>query len=211
MSTIKNDILALIPASEKALRDDIDTSTGTKAALSGTLLSAFGFNKPQWKTWQKEIETLVENTPDNKFAVSESSLKNSIKQWLTKSVGESFDTDGHYGLQCKDFANAYAQWLGYPLQPSNAGETWDVEQDSYWKKVSYQPGMIPQLGDIVIWGGWPENIFGHIAVILEASTNTFQSVDQNWNSTDVTKGSPAAIIEHSYTKPKIIGFLRPTL
>ncbi len=142
---------------------------------------------------------------------SRTSVITDIESWLRDSVGKTFDADGANGAQCKDFANAYAQWLGHPLTPSDAAATWDMQQDAYWKKVPYNAGLRPQIGDIVIWAPWKENKYGHVAVALESKVDSFNSVDQNWISGDSTQGSPAAIVEHSYDDPEIIGFLRPTL
>lgn len=134
-----------------------------------------------------------------------------ISTWLLQAVGRTFDGDGAHGAQCKDFANAYAEWLHHPLKPSDAAKTWEIEQDSYWQKIPHEPGKIPQTGDIVIWSSWKENPYGHIAVVLDAAENEFRSVDQNWDSPDLAKGSPAAVVTHTYDTPQVIGYLRPAL
>jgi hypothetical protein len=211
MKSAKEDILKLVPVEEADLRSAIEASSGTKKSLGRILIFTFGFNTIVWEDWQKKIETVYTDSPNEHFTPPEQEDSNNIKEWLLSIVGQSFDSDGQYGPQCKDFANAYAQWLGYPLKPSNAAETWELEQATYWQKITYEPGTVPRTGDIVIWASWPENSFGHIAVILEATKNSFRSVDQNWNSEDTTKGSAAAIIEHTYSRPKVLGFLRPTL
>lgn len=142
---------------------------------------------------------------------SKPSAPTDLEKWIRDSIGKTFDGDGVHGAQCKDYANAYAQWLGHPLQPSDAAATWDTTQEPYWQKIPYETGAKPQTGDIVIWAPWDENQYGHIAVVLEAKTDSFSSVDQNWVSEDSAQGSPAAFVDHSYTTPQVLGFLRPTL
>jgi surface antigen len=132
------------------------------------------------------------------------------KQWILASVGKGYDTDGYYGRQCKDYANAYANFHGHPLQPSNANATWTIAQDPFWQKLANTPTFLPQVGDIVVWGAWTGNPYGHIGVVLDANLNTFRSVDQNWFNANSTTGSPAAIVSHNYTNPRVVGFLRPT-
>ncbi len=129
--------------------------------------------------------------------------------WIQSSIGKQFDTDGKHGFQCKDYANAYSAFLGHELQPSNAAETWKITQDPFWQKVEFSPGLVPHPGDIVIWNAWKDNPYGHIAVVFDAESTKFRSVDQNWVSSDIKAGSPAAIVTHSYTSPQILGYLRP--
>ena len=136
--------------------------------------------------------------------------KTDITNWLKQSIGKAYDGDSSYGPQCKDFVNAYAEWLGHPLKPSNAAETWDTEQDSFWNKIAYSTEHVPFVGDIVIWDAWKENQYGHIAVVLDASADIFRSVDQNWKDSNLETGSPATIITHDYKSPKILGYLRPS-
>lgn len=132
------------------------------------------------------------------------------KDWILASVGKGYDTDGYYGRQCKDYANAYSSFHGHPLKASNANATWTIAQDPYWQKLANTPTFLPQTGDIVVWGAWTGNPYGHIGVVLDANLNTFRSVDQNWFNANSTTGSPAAIVSHNYTNPRVVGFLRPT-
>lgn len=132
------------------------------------------------------------------------------KQWIQASIGKRYDTDGYYGSQCKDYANAYAGFMGHPLKASNANATWTLAQDPYWQKLANTPTFLPQAGDIVVWGAWSGNPYGHIGVVLDANLNNFRSVDQNWFGANSTVGSPAAVVTHNYTNPRVVGFLRPT-
>lgn len=130
--------------------------------------------------------------------------------WVRNSIGKRYDTDGYYGAQCKDYANAYSIWLGHPLKASNAAPTWTIAQDPFWQKLANTPTFVPQIGDIVVWGAWSGNPYGHIGIVLDANVNSFRSVDQNWFNANSTVGSPAAVVSHNYTSPRVVGFLRPT-
>lgn len=141
---------------------------------------------------------------------SDGNALDSIKSWLISAVGTSFDGDGQNGPQCKDFVNAFADYLDHPLKPSNAAETWDIEQDGFWKKLPFTKDFVPQTGDIVIWKPWKENQYGHIAVVLDANNSSLTSVDQNWLQTEEQPAS-AQIVNHPYDKPEIAGYLRPSL
>lgn len=159
-----------------------------------------------------ELKTLLleMGVTDIDFTVVDSILGvDKITEWLNKAVGETFDGDGQNGAQCKDFANAYAKWLEHPLKPSNAAETWSIKQDDFWLKIPFKSGEKPNPGDIVIWDSWKQNEYGHIAVILDASADSFRSVDQNWKDSNLEAGSEASIITHNYTDPQILGYLRP--
>lgn len=131
-----------------------------------------------------------------------------IRQWLNNAVGTVYDGDGMYGPQCKDFADAYALWLDHPLKPSNAADIWDVEQDSFWVKIPYEAGEQPQPGDLAVWAPWENNPYGHVSVVFESHNGYFISVDQNVNNQDGNKG--AKKVKHSYNKPIVLGYLRPS-
>ena len=132
-----------------------------------------------------------------------------IEQWLDSALGTEFDGDGVYGPQCVDFANAYATWLGHPLEPSDAADIWSIKQDSFWVKVPYKSGTRPQLGDLVVWGPWEDNPDGHVSVAFESHDDHFISVDQNINNQDGNNG--AKKVKHEYSNPDIYGYLRPSL
>lgn len=111
------------------------------------------------------------------------------------------DTDGYYGFQCKDFVNAYGEWLGHPLKAGNARTLWEQPQDPWYQKVSS-----PQPGDISVFAPAPANgNAGHTDIVVGPG---FTSVAQNWGvgSNGVT-GLPPATVSH--TMNGVYGFLRP--
>ena len=206
---MKQQILNLIPQGEASTRKRVENCDDNPQKLLRILASTFGYNKDLWDPWQYEVETLFAgiallDTEENGEIISPDT-----ETWLLGSIGKTYDGDGAHGAQCKDYANAYSQWLGHPLQPSDAAEAWAIKQDSFWVKVPYKTGEKPNQGDIVVWDSWKQNSYGHIAVVLDASEDSFRSVDQNWKDSNLETGSEASIITHNYTDPKILGYLRP--
>ena len=129
--------------------------------------------------------------------------------WANNHIGQSVDTDGMYGAQCKDFVNAYTQELFGVTFPGNANALiWD-SLPAGWTRIQNYAEFVPEPGDIAIWDGWGSNPYGHTAVIISANVNTFESIDQNWYNANGTTGSPAARVTHNYTNPKFWGVLRP--
>lgn len=62
---------------------------------------------------------------------------------------------------------------------------------------------LPKRGDVIVWGGMPNNDYGHVA-ICHSGWQVFQfvSFDQNW-----PLGSPAHLVDHNYWYVR--GYLRP--
>ena len=128
--------------------------------------------------------------------------------WALNRIGQSIDTDGLYGAQCKDFVNAFTQENFGVTFPGNANALIYTALPAGWQRIANTPDFLPQPGDIALWDSWSGNPYGHTAIIVSANLNTFVSVDQNWiNSSN--NGSPAAKVTHNYTNPKFWGVLRP--
>lgn len=129
--------------------------------------------------------------------------------WAVAHIGQSIDTDGYYGAQCKDFVNAFTlQNYGVKF-PGNATDLVTDTLPAGWQRIPKTAGFVPQPGDIALWAGYSANPYGHTAVIVSATPYGFVSVDQNWYNSSPTTGSPAAKVNHSYTSLNFWGVLRP--
>ena len=129
--------------------------------------------------------------------------------WAYNHIGQSIDTDGRYGAQCKDFVNAYTQELFGVTFPGNANALiWD-SLPAGWTRIQNYAEFVPEPGDIAIWDAWAQSDVGHTSIIVSANVNTFESIDQNWYNANRRTGSPAAKVTHNYTNPKFWGVLRP--
>lgn len=137
---------------------------------------------------------------------------NSSKYVKTINGRLGIDTDGYYGFQCKDFVNAYLDYVAGWIPGGNAIDllTCDLPEDV--TRIMNSASFIPQPGDVFIFGkpyalDGNGNSLGHTGVITSANATNFQSVDQNWFNASLTVGSPPAAITHNYNG--FLGVLRP--
>ena len=148
-------------------------------------------------------------------------------EWLHTAVGQSLDPDGRYGLQCVDLADSYCQTLfGVPWHQSlgavsGARELMHTASPAYFDKIWNDPNnaaQFPAMGDIIVWAGAPGNPWGHVAVVIHATSQSVTVVQQdgfaeplvfvdgNWYSR-----KPAHRAELQYSNPgtgMVSGWLR---
>lgn len=122
---------------------------------------------------------------------------NSIEEFIAEyGVGIAVDTDGAYGAQCWDYANAF--WLGQVNRVLQTGanhaasETWTasrtVNAGSEFTLIT-NPNNIKR-GDWVVWGG---GSYGHIALALAAPSNgKIRIIGQNQGGLPWPTGGAAA-------------------
>lgn len=99
-----------------------------------------------------------------------------LTEFIQKWDGKTLDYDGAYGGQCVDVTKAWAKENGKPVLRGN-GINWARGAGYEW--VDYQPGRIPNPGDIVVWGK-ALGQFGHVAIFIEGGKDRFTSFDQNY-------------------------------
>lgn len=150
-----------------------------------------------------------------------------IESFIVWALGRKLNPDGRYGVQCKDLADAYAEYLfGVPWQQCLGGvqgarQTLDVAPDKYWIRTDNNGAadQIPARGDLAVFGGDHTNEFGHIALTLEAFVNggnflqqdgfapPLKFVDNNWYS---DKPAHTAWLGYNQLGPgPITGWLTP--
>ena len=106
-----------------------------------------------------------------------------IDYWFSAALGNALDPDGHYGNQCVDAVDHYAEFIfGVPWPQSvgavnGARQLLDAAPDEYWIRIDYYHGFIPQRGDVLVFGGDQYNEWGHTAP-TESATNTYIDVLQ---------------------------------
>ena len=136
-----------------------------------------------------------------------------INQWINNAPGRRIDVDGAYGLQCKDVIDDYCLWLfndwQNTIRPANAKEAFANSNGDFFEKIlnnMSDPNLLPQRGDIIIWGAMVGNPYGHIAVVLGADLNGVDVIEQ-----DGFAQTPARTIRRPWiiSGGPVIGWLRP--
>lgn len=151
-----------------------------------------------------------------------------ILEWLASAPGRAMNPDGHYGLQCVDLVDQYAQDIfGVPWPQSVGGVTGakqllDRVPDEFWIRTDNNPNdpnAIPSQGDVVVFAGSAINEWGHTAVVDSADQNGMWVVQQDgfaapliWADGNWYSGKPAHRIWLNYYQNgtgSISGWLTP--
>lgn len=130
-----------------------------------------------------------------------------ILEWLATAPGVAMNPDGHYGLQCVDLVDQYAQDIfGVPWPQSIGGVTGakqllDVAPDEFWIRTDNDPNnpnLVPSPGDVLVFAGSAINEWGHTAVCISADANGMWVVQQDgfappliWADNNWYSGKPA--------------------
>lgn len=139
---------------------------------------------------------------------------NKFDEWLKNAIGRGMNPDGAYGYQCKDVADDYSTWLfgnwQNTIRPANAKDAFAKANPDYFIKIANNlndPNLIPQPGDIIIWGASQANPYGHIAVVESADTTGVVVIEQDgFNNTTPAYRAKRGYI---YAGMPCIGWLRP--
>lgn len=128
-----------------------------------------------------------------------------LDQFVSDWTGKGIDYDGSFGFQCQDLYRTYVkEVLGFPQSPAVPGakDNWDKYLPAYFDRIPNSPTGVPVKGDIMIWGA-SYGPYGHVAVVTEATVNTFKCFSQN----DPTGSLPAIRWYKNYTGT--LGWLHP--
>lgn len=129
------------------------------------------------------------------------------QEFINEYYGKSFDYDGVSGVQCVDLIKMYLDKV-FEIKPSAWGNAKDYYENfnnlplkNYFTRIKNTPDLIPQKGDICVWGTSLGNKYGHIAIATgEGTTKKFYSYDLNWGVKTVRR------VLHNYTG--FLGVLR---
>lgn len=109
-----------------------------------------------------------------------------LTEFVDKYNGKKIDYDGRYGAQCVDVFRQYCKdVLNIPHTGGVVGaselytkyEAMPLEQ-KYFNKLVYTGGK-PEAGDVVIFGATKTNPYGHVAIVLDASTEKITVFEQD--------------------------------
>ena len=132
-----------------------------------------------------------------------------LDEFVETYNGKKVDFDGHYGAQCVDVFRQYCRdVLNIPHTGGVVGaselytkyEAMPLEQ-TYFVRIPYKAGMLPKVGDVVIFGATKTNLYGHVAIVLDASTKEIAVFEQ-----DGFKQDGAHVSSWNYAR--VLGFLR---
>lgn len=116
------------------------------------------------------------------------STPQTILEWIATAPGVRMNPDGHYGLQCVDLVDQYAQdifevpWNVCVGGVAGAKALLDRVPDEYWIRTDNNPNdpnHIPSQGDVVVFGGSAINEWGHTAVVDYADQNGMWVIQQD--------------------------------
>jgi CHAP domain len=132
-----------------------------------------------------------------------------LAEFVEKYNGKKIDYDGHYGSQCVDVFRQYCKdVLAIPHTGGVVGaaelftkyEAMPLEQ-KYFERVPYKAGMLPEAGDVVVFGATQTNQYGHVAIVLDASSEAIAVFEQDGFAQD---GAHVG----SWSYRRVLGFLR---
>jgi hypothetical protein len=154
--------------------------------------------------WQEDHTAPIQ-TPHTTQTEGGRGAMMTLETFLATYTGHDVDYDHAYGAQCMDLANQYVtEVLGLPALAGNAIDTFRATAG--FAPIVNTAHNAPAPGDVVVWGGPNASVgtsqYGHIAICVDATPQTFHSFDQNW-----PEGSAPHIQEHSYTA--VLGWLHP--
>ena len=129
--------------------------------------------------------------------------------YVKSQEGKGWDFDKVYGYQCFDSVNYYWYKLfGHGLKGAGAADIPNVNDFTNEAKV-YQntPSFLAKPGDVVVWNRNYGGGYGHVAVVISATLNSFVVIEQNWLGGGLNKTEVATKRTKSYDNP--MWFIRP--
>lgn len=139
-----------------------------------------------------------------------------IDEWFKNAIGRGMNPDKAYGYQCKDVADDYCihlfgDWVN-TIRPADAKNAFARANEAFFVKIPNDlnnPNLIPQRGDIIVWGASRANPYGHIAVVESADTAGANVIEQDGFKNTI----PAYRAKRGYIYAGMpcIGWLRPRL
>ncbi|MFL1422498.1 SH3 domain-containing protein [Staphylococcus ureilyticus] len=129
--------------------------------------------------------------------------------YVKSQEGKGYDYDNYAGWQCFDSVNYYwHQLFGHGLKGEGAADIPNQNDFTNEAKV-YQntPSFLPKPGDVVVWNRKYGGGYGHVAVVISATLNSFVVIEQNWFGGGKSKTEVATKRTKSYDNP--MWFIRP--
>ena len=134
--------------------------------------------------------------------------KEAVKYALSM-VGKGYDYDNAYGWQCFDTANFYwNQLFGHGLKGAGAA---DIPTHNNFKGEATvhenTKSFLAKPGDLVVFNRNYGGGYGHVSIVVGATLNQLDVVEQNWLGGGLNKTEVTARRKHNYDFP--MWFIRP--
>lgn len=129
--------------------------------------------------------------------------------YVKSQEGKGYDFDNYAGWQCFDSVNYYwYQLFGHGLRGEGAADIPNENDFTNEAKV-YQntPTFLAKPGDVVVWNRNYGGGYGHVAVVISATLNSFVVIEQNWLGGGKAKTEVATKRTKKYDFP--MWFIRP--
>ena len=124
-------------------------------------------------------------------------------------VGKGYDYDNAYGWQCFDTANYYwHQLFGHGLKGNGAADI-PTHNDFKGEATVYEntKSFLAKPGDLVIFNRNYGGGYGHVSIVVGATLNQLDVVEQNWLGGGLNKTEVTTRRKHNYDFP--MWFIRP--
>ena len=124
-------------------------------------------------------------------------------------VGKGYDYDNYAGWQCFDTANYYwHQLFGHGLKGNGAA---DIPTHNNFKGEATvhenTKSFLAKPGDLVVFNRNYGGGYGHVSIVVGATLNQLDVVEQNWRGGGLNKTEVTARRKHNYDFP--MWFIRP--
>ena len=128
--------------------------------------------------------------------------KEAVKYALSM-VGKGYDYDNAYGWQCFDTANYYwHQLFGHGLKGNGAADI-PTHNDFKGEATVHEntKSFLAKPGDLVVFNRNYGGGYGHVSIVVGATLNQLDVVEQNWLGGGLNKTEVTARRKHNYDFP----------
>lgn len=140
------------------------------------------------------------------------------QNWIGSAAGLAMDPDQHYGLQCVDVIDHYAEtifgtgWRECVGGVNGAKDLLNTVPRNYWDVIRNDPNnasLLPVPGDVLVWGGNAGNPYGHTAVAVRVDGGGATVIQQNSNGLANQAAHSMYMPWYGAGTGMITGWLRP--
>lgn len=138
--------------------------------------------------------------------------------WIGTANGLAMDPDQHYNYQCVDVVDHYAEtifgisWRTCVGGVNGAKDLLAAVPRTYWDVIHNDPNnasLLPQPGDVLVWGGNAANPYGHTGVAVKVYGSGADTLQQNSNGLANQAAHTSFLPWYGAGTGMLTGWLRP--